>query len=52
MKKAFLKRINWVLVGLIGLLGFNATILGCADYGVLYENYSVKNAVVDIEVNE
>ena len=58
MKKAFLKSINWVLLGLIGILGF--AVLGCDPepdplvdmYGSPHANYSEKSAVVDIEVNE
>ena len=48
MKKSFLKSINWVLLSLIGILGF--AVLGCdpvatPDYGVIHANYSEKSAV-------
>ena len=55
MKKSFLKSINWVLLSLIGMLGF--AVLGCDpepdpvyEYGVIHANYSEKSAVVDGEI--
>ena len=47
-RRAFLKKINWALVGIIGLLGF----VGCDkkilyEYGTPHADYTVKGTVVN-----
>ena len=63
MKKTLLKRINWVFLCLIGLLGFLA--ISCSSipdpdpdpvrsipaYGIPHANFSVKSAIADMEEN-
>lgn len=48
--KSFLKRINWLLAGLLAVLGFGAT--GCdkmypVEYGTPHATYALKGKVVD-----
>jgi len=42
-RRAFLKKMNWALAGIIGMQGF----VSCIEYGSPYTDYSVKGAVVN-----
>ena len=47
-KILFIKCTNWILAGLIGLLGFaGSLIFGCVEYGSPSADYTVKGAVVN-----
>ena len=48
MKKLFIKKINWVLAGIMGLFGFTGCdIFERALYAAPYADYSIKGAVVN-----
>ena len=47
-RRAFLKKMNWGLAGILGLLGFSGcNIMGGKEYGTPEADYSVKGAVVN-----
>jgi len=48
-RRAFLKQINWVLAGILGMLGFAGCDIvgGKEEYGTPYADYTVKGAVVN-----
>ena len=50
IKKLFIKKINWVLAGIMGLFGFTGGGLTTScrmEYGAPYADYSIKGTVVN-----
>ena len=45
-RRMFLKRMNWTLAGIIGMLGFAGCDKFGVEYGTPYADYTVKGAVV------
>jgi len=46
-RRAFLKKINWTLAGIIGMLGFGISCKKDIEYGSPYADYTVKGTVVN-----
>ena len=47
-RRAFIKKMNWLLASAIGMLGFaGCEIIGEKEYGTPHADYTVKGAVVD-----
>ena len=47
-RRVFLKRANWTLAGMIGMLGFSGCErVGAMEYGTPHADYTVKGAVVN-----
>ena len=47
-RRAFIKRMNWTLAGILGMLGFaNCTKVGMEEYGTPHADYTIKGAVVN-----
>jgi len=50
-RRAFIKRMNWVLASIIGMLGFagckKSNEVGTEEYGTPHADYTVKGAVVN-----
>jgi len=52
-RRAFLKRMNWTLAGIIGMLGFaGCDIIGAKEYASPHADYTVKGAVVNKATGE
>ena len=47
ISKAFIKSTNWLLAGIISMLGFVGCKNDVVEYGAPYADYTVKGAVVD-----